>query len=67
MLVRPQARPLPVENSTFSIGGPGGSMAILPFTSLGRASAISQLKYPAWEWVIRIAGPILSSSAAPAA
>ena len=41
-------------------------MATMAFTSSGRASAMSQPKVPDCEWVKRIAGPILSSKAAPA-
>src|ERR1700721_2740094 len=46
-------------------GGPLGSTATIAFTRFGRLSAIGQPMAPDWEWVSRIAGPILSSSAGP--
>ena len=66
MSVGPQARALPVPMMVFSNGGPEGSIAMMPLTSFGRASAISQPNGPDCECVSTIAGPILSSSAAPA-
>ena len=47
-------------------GGPLGSTARIALTSLGRRSATGQPKAPDWEWVSRIAGPILSSKATSA-
>ena len=67
MSVGPQRRALPVPMIVASNGGPDGSIAMMPLTSAGRASAISYPNAPDWECVSAIAGPILSSSAAPAA
>src|SRR5215467_7839892 len=66
MSVSPQGRALPVAMIVASNGGPAGSIAMIALTSRGRASAINQPKGPDCEWVSTIAGPILSSSAAPA-
>ena len=46
-------------------GCPPPSTAMIPFTRLGRASATSQPNGPPAEWVMMIAGPILSSNIAP--
>ncbi|MNC86380.1 hypothetical protein D3C83_20340 [compost metagenome] len=53
-------------NFTSYTGAPLGSIARIPFTSFGRASAMVQPNGPPWECVNRIAGPMRSSSAAPA-
>jgi hypothetical protein len=47
-------------------GGPLGSTATIALIRFGRASATGQLNEPDCEWVSRIAGPILSSSATSA-
>ena len=62
----PQARALPEAITVPSNGGPEGSTEITAFTSLGRLSAIRKPNGPDCEWVSTIAGPILSSKAAPA-
>src|SRR5918997_1711515 len=67
MSVGPQGRAAPAAMIWFSKGGPEGSIATIPRTSPGRASASSHPKGPAWECVTSTAGPIRSSSAAPAA
>src|SRR5262249_3829172 len=61
-----QARALPVPMIVFANGGPDGSIATMPLTRFGRASAMSHPNGPDCEWVKTIAGPILSRSAAPA-
>src|SRR5580704_3406467 len=56
MSVGPHGRSLPVAMMVPSNGGPAGSIAMMPLTSFGRASAMSQPKAPDCEWVSTIAG-----------
>ena len=62
--VIPQSSESPIWGCTAK-GGPMGSTATIALTRSGRASAISQPAGPPRECVMRIAGPIRSSSSAP--
>jgi hypothetical protein len=63
----PHGRAGEVLKTALRNGGPLGSAATMAFTSCGRSSAITQPNEPDCECVSTIAGPILSSNAAPAA